>query len=415
MSAEIKPGYKQTEAGVIPEAWEARPLLSVVRLANGQVDPTVEPYKSMPLIAPDHIASGTGTLLKIQTAEEQGAISGKYLFSSGDIIYSKIRPYLKKAVHVDFVGLCSADMYPMTPLPGVSASFVLPVLLGHRFSSYAETVSVRSGMPKINREELACFSIALPPAEEQECIGSAFSDMDALISSLDQLIAKQRDIQQATMQQLFTGQRRLPGFSGEWEVKPMRALGSTYGGLAGKTKSDFGHGDARYIPFMNVMTDTVIDANWLEHVDIAPDEIQNLAKKGDLFFNGSSETPEEVGFCSVLLEDIPSLYLNSFCFGFRFNAGAKVNGLFFAYWFRSKAGRAAMSVLAQGATRYNIAKSAFMQLEIPQPSEEEQTAIATILSDMDAALAALEARRDKARQLKQGMMQELLTGRIRLV
>ncbi|WP_174518808.1 restriction endonuclease subunit S, partial [Pseudomonas syringae group genomosp. 3] len=127
-----------------------------------------------------------------------------------------------------------------------------------------------------------------------------------------------------------------------------------------------------------------------------------------------SETPEEVGFCSVLLEEIQNLYLNSFCFGFRFNTAAKVNGLFFAYWFRSKAGRAAMSVLAQGATRYNIAKSAFMQLEIPQPLEEEQTAIATVLSDMGDELATLKVRREKTLQLKQGMMQELLTGRIRL-
>ncbi|WP_083196150.1 restriction endonuclease subunit S [Pseudomonas sp. AU12215] len=258
------------------------------------------------------------------------------------------------------------------------------------------------------------LTIPLPPLEEQKHIASALSGIDTLISSLDQLIAKKRDIQQTTMQQLLTGQIRLPGFRGEWNVKPMRALGNTYGGLAGKTKIDFGHGEARYIPFMNVMTDTVIDANWLEPVDVAPDEAQNLAKKGDLFFNGSSETPEEVGFCSVLLDEIPNLYLNSFCFGFRFNTAARVNGLFFAYWFRSKAGRAAMSVLAQGATRYNIAKSAFMQLEIPQPLEEEQTAISTVLSDMDAELAALETRRDKARQIKQGMMQELLTGRIRL-
>ena len=195
----------------------------------------------------------------------------------------------------------------------------------------------------------------------------------------------------------------------------MKALGCTYGGLTGKTKIDFGHGQARYIPFMNVMTDTVIDPNWLEHVDVAADEMQNLAKQDDLFFNGSSETPEEVGFCSVLLADIPNLYLNSFCFGFRFNVDASVNGLFFAYWFRSKEGRKAMSVLAQCVTRYNLAKSAFLKLELSQPSEEEQTAIATVLSDMDAELAALEARRDKTRALKQGMMQELLTGRIRLV
>lgn len=259
------------------------------------------------------------------------------------------------------------------------------------------------------------LTIPLPPLEEQKRIASALSGIDTLISSLDQLLSKKRAIQQAAMQQLLTGQRRLPGFNEEWDVKPMRALGNTYGGLAGKTKIDFGHGYARYIPFMNVMTNMVIDAGWLEPVDIAPDEAQNLAKKGDLLFNGSSETPEEVGFCSVLLEEIPNLYVNSFCFGFRFNAAAKVNGLFFAYWFRSKAGRAAMSVLAQGATRYNIAKSAFMQLEIPQPLKEEQTAIATFLADMGAELAALEARRDKYLQIKQGMMQELLIGRIRLV
>ena len=88
--------------------------------------------------------------------------------------------------------------------------------------------------------------------------------------------------------------------------------------------------------------------------------------------------------------------------------------MFFAYWFRGADGRTAMAVLAQGATRYNISKSAFMRLSVPQPSHEEQTAIATVLSDIDAELSALEARRDKIRVLKQGMMQSLLTGRIRL-
>jgi len=159
----------------------------------------------------------------------------------------------------------------------------------------------------------------------------------------------------------------------------------------------------------------VIDPEWLEAVDIASNEGQNLTQKGDLFFNGSSETPEEVGFCAVLLQDVPNLYLNSFCFGFRFKLDAKVDGLFFAYWFRSLKGRETMAVLAQGATRYNIAKAAFLKLELPQPTQSEQTAIATVLSDMDTELAALQARRDKTQAIKQGMMQELLTGRIRLL
>ena len=185
--------------------------------------------------------------------------------------------------------------------------------------------------------------------------------------------------------------------------------------VSDKYAGDFGHGLARYIPFMNVMTDTVIDADWLETVDVASNELKNLTQKGDLFFNGSSETPEEVGFCSVLLQDIPSFYLNSFCFGFRFNTGVKISVLFFAYWFRSVKGREMVAVLAQDATKYNISKSAFLRLKLPQPLQAEQTAIATPLSDMDAELNAREARLDKTGALKQGMMQELLTGRIRLV
>jgi type I restriction enzyme S subunit len=138
-------------------------------------------------------------------------------------------------------------------------------------------------------------------------------------------------------------------------------------------------------------------------------------KKGDLFFNGSSETPDELGMCSILLHDIEKVYLNSFCFGFRLNSEAGVQAYYLAYFFRSGEGRKLLYSLAQGATRYNLSKSNFLKLEIPLPEQQEQTAIATVLSDMDAEIYALEARRDKTRQIKQGMMQELLAGRTRLV
>lgn len=418
MNAQVKPGYKQTEIGVIPEDWSAATVGEYFDIQLGKMldaEKNTGVYK--PYLGNRAVQWGRINISDLPTMAMSTADIARYRLKHGDLLVCEGGEVGRAAIWESPIAECyyQKALHRLRPIREFNTVLMQALLQYWVNENLLSNFVTQTSIAHFPKEKFQIVPLPVPPAKEQEAIASALSDMDALISSLDRLIAKQRDIQQATMQQLFTGQRRLPGFSGEWEVKPMRALGSTYGGLAGKTKSDFGHGDARYIPFMNVMTDTVIDANWLEHVDIAPDEIQNLAKKGDLFFNGSSETPEEVGFCSVLLEDIPSLYLNSFCFGFRFNAGAKVNGLFFAYWFRSKAGRAAMSVLAQGATRYNIAKSAFMQLEIPQPSEEEQTAIATILSDMDAALAALEARRDKARQLKQGMMQELLTGRIRLV
>ena len=165
---------------------------------------------------------------------------------------------------------------------------------------------------------------------------------------------------------------------------------------------------------MNIMRSPVIDISYLDEVYIGPNESQNKAIKGDLFFNGSSETPEEVGLCSVLLKNIPNLYLNSFCFGFRLFDQDKINGLYLAYFFRSDEGRKLFFSLAQGATRYNLSRANFLKLEFAIPSPEEQTHIATILSDMDKEIELIEQQLAKYQTLKQGLMQELLTGRIRL-
>jgi type I restriction enzyme S subunit len=203
--------------------------------------------------------------------------------------------------------------------------------------------------------------------------------------------------------------------SGEWEVKRLGEVGFTYGGLAGKTKADFGAGEGQYITFMNVMANVEIDCERFDGVRVSPNESQNRVMRGDLLFNGSSETPEEVAMCSLLTKDVPGLYLNSFCFGLRLRSSAPADGLFLAYLIRSGEGRKVMKSLAQGSTRYNLSKSALLDATVRLPFIDEQTAIAVVLSDMDAELAALEARRDKTRNLKQAMMQELLTGRTRLV
>lgn len=216
------------------------------------------------------------------------------------------------------------------------------------------------------------------------------------------------------MQELLTGKRRLPGFSGEWEVKRLGEIGSTFGGLTGKIKQDFGRGAARYITFMNIMTNVVIDCGTFEFVDIKPTESQNRVARGDLFFNGSSETPGETGMCAVLAQDVQDVFLNSFCFGFRFRDGAPADGLYLAYFFRSAEGREILRSLAQGATRYNLSKTALLRIVFRLPQKPEQAAIAAMLSDMDAEITALETKLAKARHIKQGMMQELLTGRIRL-
>ena len=257
--------------------------------------------------------------------------------------------------------------------------------------------------------------IYLPPTlDEQQRIAEALSDVDALISSLGKMIEKKRNIKLATMQQLLTGKQRLPGFTEPWVNKKLEAIGSTYNGLSGKTANDFGRGCAKYVTFLNVLNNPIIDCKAFEDVNVGIHEKQNKVQKGDLLFNTSSETPEEVGICATLNEDVENLYLNSFCFGFRVNEG--YSPVFLSYFFRGKPGRIFMTTLAQGSTRYNLSKENMLKSSIFIPSsQEEQTAIANILTDMDNEIAKLEIKKSKYEAIKQGMMQQLLTGKIRLV
>lgn len=268
---------------------------------------------------------------------------------------------------------------------------------------------------QITDKDFSRILIPLPPTiEEQERIANALIQVDDLLAALDEQIEKKKLIKQGTMQQLLTGKTRLKGFTGEWKTVKLGEIGNTFNGLSGKSAVDFGTGNAKYVTFLNVLNNPIIDTSILENVNINLGEKQNAVHKGDLFFNTSSETPEEVGVCAVILEEIKNLYLNSFCFGFRL-FDENVDGKYLAFYFRSKTGRDLMTTLAQGATRYNLSKSAFDKSEITIPSTlAEQQAIASILSIMDEEIQALQEERDKYALVKQGMMQQLLTGKIRL-
>jgi type I restriction enzyme S subunit len=386
---ELKSGYKQTEVGIIPEDWEVRGLLNTVRIATGQVDPKTEPYRSMILVAPDHIEGGTGKLLVMRTAAEQQAISGKYVFQAGDIVYSKIRPYLRKATLAEFDGLCSADMYPLKPATDISASFILAILLSHRFTKYAESVSVRSGMPKINRAEMDDFEVAVPPLPEQRAIADALNDVDRLLSWLDRLIAKKHDLKEATMQQLLTGQTRLPGFHGEWAV---RQLGKICGRITtGKLDANAMVEDGDY-PFFTCAKENY----WIDRYAFDTEA---------LLVSGNGANVGYVHYYKGKFNAYQRTYVIS-----EFSADAIFLRLFLD---RNLRDRIRVEVNA-GNTPY-ITMGTLTEMEVVLPTLAEQAAIAAVLSDMDAEIAALEQRREKTRALKQAMMQELLTGKTRLV
>lgn len=257
--------------------------------------------------------------------------------------------------------------------------------------------------------------IYAPSIEEQKEISSTLYAIDAYIHELEKLISKKRDVLQGSRQQLLSAKTRLKGYSKKWIDIQIGNIGKTYTGLSGKTKSNFGHGEGKYITFLNVLNNSEIDISKLEQVEISIDEKQNQVKVGDLFFNTSSETPEEVGMCSTLSIESPNTFLNSFCFGFRITHPG-VDSLFLTYLFRSDIGRRLMSYLAKGVTRYNLSKSEFKSSLLRIPSSiEEQKEISEILSSMEMEIAELEAKLEKYKAVRDGMMQQLLTGKIRLI
>ena len=341
------------------------------------------------------------------------------ILRNGDVLMSTVRPNLM--AHLFFHeqvpnAVCSTGFAVLRAKHDLSVPyFLFSQLFSEGVNDQIDKILSGSNYPAINSRDVKLIEIPCPPqVSEQRAIAEVLSDVDGLLNALEALIAKKRAIKQATLQQLLTGKTRLPGFKETWQKTKMGHIGSIYGGLSGKSKVDFGGGNARYVTFLGVLENVILDGCHTEPVHVGSRESQNRVMKGDLLFNASSETPGDLAIGAVMGEQLDNLYLNSFCFGFRVHDENKYVPLFLAYFFRGSVGRAIMNALAQGATRYNMSKSQFLALELLIPSHDEQEVITSVLSDMDAEVAALEQRRDKTRAIKQGMMQQLLTGRVRL-
>ena len=195
----------------------------------------------------------------------------------------------------------------------------------------------------------------------------------------------------------------------QWKTVKLGDLGYSFSGLSGKAIDDFGEGKP-FIPYMNIFSNGRIDPNKLEYVRIADNEHQNKVEQGDWFFTTSSETPEEVGMTSVLVDDIGEAYLNSFCFGFRLYNKQEFDPEFVSYLFRSEELRKKISLFAQGSTRYNLPKQQmFDKLYFSYPdSLPAQRRIAAILSSADKVIEQTRQLIGKYKSIKQGMMKDLL-------
>mgnify|MGYP000537359873 CR=1 FL=1 len=206
---------------------------------------------------------------------------------------------------------------------------------------------------------------------------------------------------------------RFPEFSGEWKNTSLGKIGKTFNGLTGKSGADFGRGFP-YITYKSIFDDSKIDISRVEYVEITDverkKETQNEVQYGDVFFTTSSETPDEVGMSSVLLDEIKDCYLNSFCFGYRLNSLSKTIPDYMRFYLRSQTIRKKMFVLAQGSTRFNISKSEVMGISINIPETKEQRKIANLLTLLDERIATQNKIIEDLKKLKCAIIEKVLNG-----
>ena len=196
---------------------------------------------------------------------------------------------------------------------------------------------------------------------------------------------------------------RFKGFTEAWEQRKLGDIGKTFTGLSGKTSNDFGHGEAKFLPYLNIFNNPIADVSFLESTEI--DKSQNEIEYGDVFFTTSSETPDEVGMSSVWLGNGGNIYLNSFCFGFR--PSIDFNPYYFGYLLRSDTFRNPVTILAQGISRFNISKNKVMEIEIPLPKKEEQEKIGQLFYRLDSLITLHQRKYEKLKSMKAALLEKM--------
>ncbi|MCF6186938.1 MAG: restriction endonuclease subunit S [Desulfobulbaceae bacterium] len=418
---EVRAGYKQTEVGVIPEDWTLTPISEHFEFKNGLNKAKQFFGTGKPIVNYMDVYSKIG----LEAGDIHGTVSlsseerQRYEIKKGDVFFTRTSETL------DEIGLTSVLLDDIDE--AVFSGFVLRARpttdsFSLNFKKYCFcTRMVRDQITSsgtyttralTNGRHLSKVKVPLPPTKaEQEAIAGALSDADGLIESLEQLIAKKRAIKQGTMQELLTGKKRLPGFSGEWEETSLESVGVFFKG-SGIRKHEANSGVLACVRYGEIYT---------RHDDYVKSYYSNISaevattarrlRQGDLLFAGSGETREEIGKCVAFLDGMEA-YAGGDIVILR---PQNVDSLFLGYYLNTPTINDQKARKGQGDAVVHISASALAEIDIRIPLHAEQTAIATILSDMDTEITALKAKLTKAKQIKQGMMQELLTGKIRLV
>lgn len=387
--------------GFIKE-WEKINFTKCVSIKTGQVSPLEEPYCDMPHIGPGNMEKFTGKLLGFNTAKEDNQISGKFLFDEEDIIYGKINPQLGKVVFPRFVGLCSADSYPLKANKNrLNNYFLYLYLQTERFLKYSVSVSMRSGMPKINRDELSEFNFMLPLLQEQQKIADFLAKVDRIIEKQDEKVENLEKYKKGMMQKIFSQEVRFKNGDGgeysEWgkscfnkilieDLHPTPKPKDKYEKLSVRS-----HAKGTFSSIVDKPEEVNMDTLY-------------EVKENQLIVNITFAWEHAIAI--VKKEDEGKLVSHRFP-TYKFKKCA--NYKFFGEFIRMPIVKYKLGLASPGGAGRNrvLNKKEFLNIEVPLPCLEEQKKISNFLSNIDTIIEKEKQKLEALREWKKGLLQQM--------
>lgn len=412
---EVRPGYKKTEVGIVPSDWDVSFLDRVAKRGSGHTPDKAHPeywggpIKWVSLQDSDRLDHLFITDTSERITQADLANSSARLHPAGTVVLSRDAGVGKSAIMAEDMAV---SQHFMAWTCGDRPNNLFLYYLLRSWKKEFERIAMGNTIKTIGLPYFQCLSIPIPNRQEQNAIATALSDADALIESLEQLIAKKRQIQQGAMQELLTGKRRLPGFTEEWSVRRLDDPGTWKGGMTPSMANPkyWSPGTVPWVSSGDVRSSRLsstaqsVSSLAVRHgttVLVPPGAILIVTRSGIL----RKHLPVAMAMVEMAInQDLKALL-----------PGAGVLSEYLLHSLIAHGDVVLSRCLKSGTTVESVEFSWLKAFRIGLPKQTEQSAIAEILTAMDDEIIALESRLSKARDLKQGMMQELLTGRIRLV
>lgn len=380
-------------------------------------------YKNGGAFENNLVENGNYNLITLNSIDITGKLKNKHKtvgFADWYLEKNDLVMVLSDVAHGNFLGLVDIiprnDKYVLNQRmgllrkcdEGVDLNFLRKYI--NKKQRYFKLHGQGSSQQNLSKGDILKFKVLAPSLLEQQKIASFLGVVDEWVKNLRAQKESLVDYKKGMMQNIFSQEVGFKDEKGnnfsEWQDKQLNEVGKTFNGLSGKSGEDFGEGEP-FITYKQIFDSSQVDIEKFALVKIKSNEKQNRAQFGDAFFTTSSETPLEVGFASILLDEKVSPYLNSFSFGFRPNSLKKLDPYFAKFFFRSAIFRRKVVRLAQGSTRYNISKIGFMKIKILLPSFPEQQKIAEFLTSIDNLIESKQQQITQAEQWKKGLMQGL--------